>query len=438
MIAYRQSFRLALPLILSNASAPLLGMVDTAVVGRLPEPHHLGAVALGAVVMSTLTWLHGFLRIGTGGLTAQAFGAGDGEALAIVPMRAALVSIAAALLLLAASPLLIAGTHHLFAPGEAVADGLDRYLAIRFLGFPAILLTQVAIGWFLGQQRPMLALTVMLFANLLNAALDILFVIRLGYGTEGVATATVIAEYAGLGVAVLFARRVFGRLASPRPHLSRIIDAAALLRFFRFSRDLVLRTLVLEIVFISFAAVGSRQGEIILAANAVLMNFFTLQAHGLDGFSDATEAMTGRAVGRRSPVELQEAVIAGFVNAGLLSCLIAAAFAAFGPAIVGVLTTIDEVRATANIYLPYIMLLPLVSVWAFIMDGAFFGATRARELRNAMLLAVLVFVVSALSLAPLLGNHGLWLAFLIFMAARGIILFRIYWRADRGAGFARF
>ncbi|MEZ5826182.1 MAG: MATE family efflux transporter [Geminicoccaceae bacterium] len=437
MLPIRQSFRLALPLILSNASAPLLGMVDTAVVGRMPEPHHLGAVALGAAVMSTLMWLHGFLRIGTGGLTAQAFGAEDGEALVLAPIRAALVALASSLLLVGLAPFLIAGTQTLFAPGEAVADGLERYLAIRFLGFPAILLTQVAIGWFLGQQRPALALMVMLAANVLNATLDIILVIHMDFGVEGVAFATVASEYTALVLSALLARRLATSLRRPAPRLSRIIDPAALLRFFRLSRDLVLRTLVMETVFIGFAAIGSRQGEVILAANAVLMNFFTLQAHGLDGFSDATEAMTGRAVGRRSASELQQAVMAGFVNGGLLSLMIAAGFIMFGDDIVRLLTTIEDVRNTATGYLPYIMVLPPVSIWAFIMDGTFFGATRARELRNAMMLAVLSFIFSALVFAPAYGNHGLWLSFLIFMAARGIILFSIYWRADRGAGFAR-
>ncbi|MEZ5837418.1 MAG: MATE family efflux transporter [Geminicoccaceae bacterium] len=436
MPPYRQSFRLAVPLILSNATVPLLGMVDTAVIGRLPEPHHLGAVALGSVIMSTLMWLNGFLRIGTGGLTAQAFGAEDPDQLRIVPLRAALVALMTSLLILGTAPALMSGARLVFAPGEAVAAGMDTYLAIRIAGIPAILLTQVSVGWFLGQQRPLLPLLVMLTANGLNAVLDIVLVLKLGYGVEGVAVATVAAEYTALAIALLLARRQLRLLPRAPLPWRRIVDPAALGRFFRLSRDLVLRTLVMETVFIGFAALGTRQGELILAANAVLMNFFTLQAHGLDGFSDATEAMTGRAVGRRSGPELRDAAIAGFVNAGLLALLITAGFIAFGTTIVDLLTTIESVRETARIYLPYVMALPLVSVWAFVMDGIFFGATRARELRNAMLLSALVFVALTAAFLPHMGNHGLWAAFLIYMGTRGIILWSIYWRSDRGAGFA--
>ena len=412
-------------------------MVDTAVVGRIPGAHNLGAVALGAATMSAILWVHGFLRMGTGGFTAQAYGADDALEIRVILVRAGSVALLAALALLALAPLLIQGAHRLFDPSPAVIEGLDAYLAIRFLGLPAMLASQVAIGWFLGQQRPLVPLAMMLVANGLNALLDIVLVLHLGFGVEGVAVATVIAEYSGLLVALLFAAGAWRRLPAHRMRLARVLDRAAILRFFRLSRDLMLRTLLMQGVFLSFAAIGTRQGDLVLAANAVLMNFFALQAHGLDGFADAAEAMAGKAVGRRSAGELQRSVKAGFVNAGLLALALTLAFALAGGGIVDLLTTLPEVRQAAYGYLPYIAALPLVSVWAFVMDGVFFGATRGSELRNAMILAVGAFIVAAAALTPLLANHGLWIAFLLFMAARGLFLGLAYWRAERGAAFAR-
>ena len=437
MVPYRESFRLAVPLILSNLTVPLLGMVDTAVVGRLPGAHHLGAVALGAAIMSMLLWVHGFLRMGTGGLTAQAFGADDALEIRVILVRSASVALISGLLMILAAPLLIAGAHLLFAPTEDVIKGLDPYLAIRLMGLPAAFSSHVAVGWFLGQQRPLVPLVMMLTANGLNAVLDIVLVLYLGFGVEGVAIATVIAEYSALLVACLFAFGAWRRLPAHRMRLRKILDRAAILRFFRLSRDLLLRTALMQAVFLGFAAIGTRQGDLVLAANAVLMNFFTLQAHGLDGFADATEAMTGRAVGRRSALELRQATRAGFVNAGLLALGLTLLFVLAGAAIVNLLTTLPEVREAAYSFLPYVAALPLVSVWAFVMDGVFFGATRGSEMRNAMLLAVLAFVVTASMLTPMLGNHGLWIAFLVFMGARGLLLGLTYWRADRGAAFAR-
>ena len=347
------------------------------------------------------------------------------------------MALLAATVLLAAAPLVIAVAGLLFDPGPAVASGMATYLGIRLFGLPAMFANQVAIGWFLGQHRPMVPLAMMLVANGLNAVLDIVLVLHLGMGVDGVAMATVVADYAGLAIAVTFGLGAWRRLPAGRITLSRLLERRAITRFFRLSRDLLLRTTSMQVVFVGFVAMGARQGELLLAANAVLMNFFTLQSHGLDGFADAAEAMAGRAVGRRSPSELRRAVQAALVNAGLLSLLLTLVFASAGGWVIDLLTTIPELRTAAYGFLPYVAALPVVSVWAFVADGVFFGATRGREMRNSMFLAVTAFIISAAILTPLWGNHGLWIAFLIFMAARGAVLGVIYWRADRGAAFAR-
>jgi len=424
------------PLILSNLTVPLLGMVDTAVVGRLAEPHHLGAVALGAVAVNTLVWSFAFLRTATGGLTAQAFGAEDRAEMSLAPLRAALLAVVAAVLILAASPLFTGGALALFDPPPSTVPGLEAYLHIRLFGLPAIFLNHVAIGWFLGRQRPLVPLAMLTLANGLNAVLDVLFVLHWNFGVEGVAVATLIADHAALAIALVFARRE-GRASGRVPlDRARLLYAPALTRFFRLARDIFVRTLLMQVVTVGFAALGARQGELVLAANAVLLTFFALQAHGLDGFADATEAMTGRAVGRRSPDELRRAARAGFVNAGILASLLTLVFALAGPAVVDLLTTIEPVRETARLYLPYVVALPLLSVWAFVFDGIFFGATRGADMRRAMLWSVAGFGVAALLLTPAFGNHGLWTAFLFYMALRGLVLAAVYRRADRGAAFA--
>ena len=433
--AYRESFRLAVPLILSNLTVPLLGMVDTAVVGRLDGPQYLAAVALGAAVMSMTLWCFGFLRIGTSGFTAQAFGRENTIEIKAILIRSLVMALLTGSAITALGPLLMHAAGWLYQIDGGLREGFESYLGIRLWGVPAMLANFVLIGWFLGQQNPYAPLIMMVVANSLNAALDIYFVLYAGMDVDGVALATVIADYSGLALGGCIALKSWTGMRIPNPGLARLLDLAVIGRFLSLGRDLFLRTLFMEFVFFGFTAIGARQGELMLAVNAVLMNFFVLQAHGLDGFSDATEAMVGRAVGRRRLDELREAFRAGLVNGILLTGLIALGFLIFGRTLVDILTTIEDVRNAAGAFLLYVALLPLVSVAAFICDGLYFGATRGADLRNALMVSSLVFAVAAFTLVPGLGNHGLWLAFLTFMAARGVTLLVIYRREGSGAGF---
>jgi multidrug resistance protein, MATE family len=432
---WRECWRLAWPLILSNLSVPLLGMVDTAVVGRLPEAHHLAAVALGSTVAGVLYFLFGFLRMGTTALAAQALGAGDGLELRATLARGLLVAAGLGTALAASAPLTVAAAVLLFAPEPAARDGMAAYLAVRLLGAPAALATLALLGWFLGLQDARRPLALMLATNALNAALSVALVHGLGMAAGGVALATVLAEHAGLALALLLARRRWRELGGAPPRAA-VLVGARLRRLFAVNRDLFLRSLLLEAVFLAVAALGSRQGEVTLAANAVLMTLFTAAAYGLDGFAHAVEALVGRAVGARSPDELRAAVRAGFGLAGALALLMSAAFALLGPALVDLLTTLPEVREAARRFLPYAALVPVVAVWAFLYDGVFFGATRTAALRDGMLLAALLFALAAAVLVPALGNHGLWLALLAFLAARGAILALAYGRSPGGGAVA--
>jgi multidrug resistance protein, MATE family len=434
MHPYRESWRLAWPLILSNLSVPLLGVVDTAVVGHLDAPRYLGGVALGAMVMSVLYWMFGFLRMGTTALTAQAFGAADAAETRAALGRALLLASALGLSVILLGPLVGTLGAKLFAPGPDVLVEFRRYLSIRLFGAPAALGSMALLGWLLGLQDSRRPLLLMLLTNGINAALAVLFVWGLGLATAGVATATVIAEYAGLGLGFLVVRRTL-RGQGGWPGWPRIMIVARFRRLLAVNRDLFLRSLMLEAAFLAFTAIGSRQGELVLAANAILMNFFTTAAYGLDGFAHAAEAMVGRAVGARDRHGFAAAVRASFANAAALAVVMTLVFALLGGWGIRLMTGLPEVRAQAATYLPYVIALPAVSVWAFLFDGIYFGATRTAELRNGMVVALALFAATAVVLVPALGNHGLWLTFLIFLGGRALILWLIYRRAGRAAAF---
>ena len=434
MNANRESWRLAWPLILSNLSVPLLGVVDTAVVGHLDAPRYLGGVALGALVMSVLSWLFGFLRMGTTALTAQAFGAANTDEMRAAAARAMLLAVGLGLLIILVGPLVSLLGERLFAPPVEVGVEFESYLAIRLFGAPAALANMVLLGWLLGLQDSRRPLLLMILTNGINAVLAILFVFGFGLATKGVATATVLAESAGLAIGLVIVRGTWRRQGG-WPGLPAIMVLARFRRLLAVNRDLFLRSLLLEAAFVAFAAIGSRQGEVVLAANAVLMNFFTAAAYGLDGFAHAAEAMVGRTVGARDRPGFRAAVRASFANAALLAVAMTLAFAILGGPGVRLMTGLAEVREQAMTFLPYIVALPLVSVWAFVFDGIYFGATRTGELRNGMAAALAVFALTAAVLVPALGNHGLWLTFLIFLAGRAVILALIYRRVERVTPF---
>jgi multidrug resistance protein, MATE family len=364
MQAYRESWRLAWPLILSNLSVPLLGVVDTAVVGHLDAPRYLAGVALGAMVISVLYWMFGFLRMGTTALAAQAYGAADTAETRATLGRALLLAVLLGILVVVVGPLVAVLSARLFAPGPDVLPEFLRYLAIRLYGAPAALASMALLGWLLGLQDSRRPLLLMLLTNGVNAVLAVLFVFGLGLATAGVAAATVIAEYAGLVVGLLVVRRTWQDQGG-WPGWPRVVIADRFRRLLAVNRDLFLRSLMLQAAFLAFTAIGSRQGELVLAANAVLMNFFTVAAYGLDGFAHAAEAMVGRSVGARDRAGFEAAVRAGFANAAALAVLMTLAFALGGAWGVRLMTGLPDVRAVAMAYLPYAVVLPSCSTGSF-------------------------------------------------------------------------
>jgi len=415
----RDVWRIAAPMILSNISVPLLGMVDTGVTGHLDKAIYLGAVAIGSTIFGFLYSGFNFLRMGTTGITAQCFGAQDGDTLKIVLGQALVVALAiAALLLILQSPIATLSMH-LLGPDAGIARYADQYFFIRIWSAPATLANYVLIGWFLGLQNARIPLYIVLAINVTNIVLDLLFVLVLGMKVDGVAAASVIAEFTGLAVGAAFAlahlRRHSGRILMS--HLVSLKEYAA---FFAINGNLLVRTMALMFTFGFVTAAGARLGGVILAANAVLMNMVSLMSFALDGFAHAAEALVGKAVGAKDRASLRRAVSLSLRWSIYVAAVFSLFFLVGGAALVRLLTNLDEVITAAGLYLPWLALLPMVAVWSYLYDGVFVGATRAREMRNIMLISSFLVFVPAWYVFGFLGNHGLWLALTLFLGSRGI------------------
>ena len=417
---YRRVFLLAIPLILSNLTQPLLSMVDTILSGHLPSPAALGGVAVGGIFFNSIYWTFGFLRMATTGLVAQSHGAGDQDQLMHHFGRALLTAgIIGALLLAVHRPLISAALALLGASSEVHRNAL-LYCSIRIWSAPAALANYTILGYLLGRQRARTALLLQAAINLVNMAVALALVLWRHWGVAGIATATMTAEWTGcvLGLAIMLAS---GARAS---HLrwSELVDGASLRRLFALNRDILLRTLSLVAAYAWFTRTGARSGNTILAANAVLINFLWIAGYGLDGFANATEALVGEAIGAGRVADFRAVLKASSVSAFTVSVALSLLYLLFGRNLIAVFTNQEAVRSLAVQYLPWLIVLPLVAVWSFLLDGVYIGATRAQELRDSMLIALLGYLGLAIVLTARFGNHGLWCAMLAFMALRAITL----------------
>ena len=417
----RRVLRLAGPIILANMSVPLLGIVDTGVMGHLDQSYYIGAVAIGALLFSYIYWGFRFLRMSTTALTAQASGAGDDSEVRASLARALILAVAiAAFVILLQGPIGWLGLNLIDASPD-VERLADTYFSIRIWGAPAALTNYVVLGWFLGRQNAKAALALQVFMNGLNIGLDLLFVLDFGWGVEGVAAATIIAEYSAAALGLLMIARALRRVGGTWSRAS-IADPARLRRLLGVNRDIFIRTLALVSAFAYFTSRGAVQGDTLLAANAVLLNFFMLLSFGLDGFAHAAEALVGSAIGARDPQVFKRVVRTTTLWAAAVAGLFALAYGTLGWLLIQALTDLPEVRDAALSFLPWIVAMPLVAIWSFQLDGIFLGATHTRALRNAMLVSLGLFLVFVWIFMPLWGNHGLWLALLLFMAARTVTL----------------
>ena len=430
-ISNRRVLNIAVPIVLSNATVPILGAVDTGVVGQLGLAAPIGAVGIGAVILSAIYWIFGFLRMGTVGLTGQAYGAGDGPEVSALLIRALMIGVSAGVIIILLQSALFWGAFQI-APASQEVEALARdYMRIRIYSAPAAIALYGITGWLIAQERTRAVLVLQLWMNGLNIILDLIFVLGLEWGVEGVAVATFLAEWTGLGFGIWLCRAVFG---TPEwRNWVRVFDPARLKRMAVLNSDIMVRSVLLQAIFVSFLFLGSAQGDTTLAANQVLLQFLHITAFALDGFAFAAEALVGQAMGAGRVLDLRRgAVLTSLWGIGAV-VLMAAIFLGLGGAIIDLMTTAPDVREEARRYLPYMVAAPLAGVGAWMLDGIFIGAMRGKDMRNMMIVSALIYALAAIVLVPLLGNHGLWLTLLISFIARGITLALRYPRVEAEA-----
>ncbi len=433
LTTHQMVWALTLPMVLSNISVPLVGTVDTMVVGRLEDASSMAAVGVGSSIYVLLVATLNFLRMGTTGFTAQASGQNNGKKLRQILFQGVVLSLAlAAILSLFATPF----SQLAFAimkPSPELLSGATSFFYWRLWGLPAALLNFTLVGWFLGVQNARVPLYILLATNVMNMLLTLLFVLHWQWGVVGAAQAAIISEWIGAGVGLFFLPKVLRKIPgqwclSP---LKRWKEWKPLLFV---NRDIFIRSLTLHIAFFLVTVQGTRLGDNTVAANMIILNGLLLMSHLLDGFAHAIESLCGRAIGRQDRDELFNTLVVAGGWGLLISLGFSLLFIVGGRGFIDLLSQIESVRKAAYPLIPFLVVLPIVSVWSYLLDGLFIGATRAKEMRDAMLLSFIIALPLGYLLTPL-GNAGLWIAFLTFMACRGVIMGWITYRIDKGHGW---
>ncbi len=419
-ITHKRVLKIAVPIVLSNATVPILGAVDTGVVGQMGLAAPIGAVGIGAVILSTIYWIFGFLRMGTTGLAAQARGSGDTAETGALLTRGLLLGGAAGLFFILAQVAVFAGAFALSSASPEVEALTRDYLEIRIWGAPATIALYAVTGWLIAVERSRGVFVLQVWMNGLNILLDLWFVLGLGWGVEGVAVATLIAEWTGLVLGLWLCRDAFG--GNQWRDWARIFDPARLRRMMQVNTDIMIRSVLLTGSFTTFLFVGADLGDVTLAANQVLLQFLEITAFALDGFAFSAEALVGGAVGARDRYQVRRAsVMASQWGVGG-ALLLGATFFLAGPALIDLMATAPEVRIAARDYLIWAALAPVIGIASWMFDGIYIGATWTRAMRNAMVQSVAIYVLALFVFVPTLGNHGLWAALMVLNIARGLTL----------------
>ena len=415
----KQILTIALPSIVSNITVPLLGLVDVAITGHLGSAAYIGAIAVGGMLFNIIYWMFAFLRMGTSGMTAQAFGARNFPEVVSVLLRAVLVSVMISGVMLCLQVPVRDLSLSIIMPSEEVAAYTRVYFNICIWGAPAALALFALTGWYVGMQNSKIPMAVAIIQNVANIVISFVLVYGLGMKIEGVAMGTVIAQYIGLLVAIVLLFKYYSRL---RKYLCRqfILTREALLKFFLLNKDIFFRTCCLILVHFFFIAAGAKQGDKELAVNTMLMQLFTLYSYIMDGFAFAGEAMVGKAIGGNMRGIYDETVRRLFRWGWGVAALFTLAYLFFGRAFLSLLTNDAAVLDTAHVYQPWTLLFPLCGMAAFIWDGIYIGATATKGMLISMASGMVVFFLLYFILVPWLGNHGLWIAFVVYLATRGI------------------
>lgn len=419
-VTHRLVFSIAVPMSLAFLTTPLLGIVDTAVVGQFANAALIGGLAIGAIIFDLIFGTFNFLRSATTGLVAQAVGRHDQLEEQAVFLRSLSIAFCLGLILLLFHPFIISAGIYLMDASAQVAEAASKYFAIRIFSAPAALMNYALLGYVLGQGKGRTGLILQIFINGTNIVLSFILGLHFGLGLEGVALATVIAEYSGILVGLIM---VFASLkGNQRPSILRIFNASAFIKLMALNGDIMIRSLALIACFAWFTRMGSQLGDNELAANAILLNFFMISGYLLDGFATAAEQLTGRSIGANyRPAfsqTLRLTLLWGFIIAGVITLFMLV----FGPYLIDLMTREENVRFLAKEYYLWAAIISLTGVLAFQMDGIFIGATWSSEMRNMMLVSLVTFGASTLILTPLIGNHGLWLSLNLFVLVRGFLL----------------
>ncbi|MET0877324.1 MAG: MATE family efflux transporter [Tardiphaga sp.] len=417
-VTHARVLAIAGPAMLANLTTPLLGIVSTAAVGRLGDPHLLGGGAMASIAFDCIFWLFGFLRMATVAFTAQAVGADDRIEIRAILLRALMLGAAIGLTLIALRTPLGAAVFSIMGGSEAVTSAAKTYFFIRLWSAPLMLGNYVILGWLVGQARTGIALTLQVGINVINMALTALLVLQFDFGISGAALATVAAEMVGFLAGLIAVWRVLGGRLDVSAAI--LFDRGRLLRLFAVNRDIMIRTAALIAAFLFFTAQGARAGDLTLAANAVLNNFVMIGSFFLDGLATAAEQLCGQGTGARDRRQFSRAVRLVLLWSTAFGVGVTLLFAVFGNALIDVITTSPEVRLAARDYMWLAALAPACGVLAYAYDGIYIGASWARDMRNLMLLALAIYMASWFALSGF-GNTGLWLAFLIFMLSRGVL-----------------
>jgi multidrug resistance protein, MATE family len=418
-ITHRSVLTVAIPIMLSNMTEPLIGVVNTAVIGQLPEPYYIGAIAVGSLIFSFLFWGFGFLRLSTGGLSAQAVGAGDSRELIAVFWRAIAIAVGAGLVLVIAGPIIEKVSFDLIGGSADVRAHGETYFRYRIWSAPFALTNFCVLGWFIGQGRAKIAFIVQVFLNLTNMCLGAFFVLGLGLTSDGVGLSALIAEISGATLGCLLVWRSMKQMHE-RATWPQVWNRQKILKTLGANGDIMIRTLCLVFAFAWFTSRGARAGDVIIAANAILLNFFEVAAYLIDGFAYASEALVGQAVGAKNRMRFNQAVRLTSLWALVVGIVCSLIIWISGPTLIDLMSVNEAVRQTARIYLPWASLTPLLGTICFQFDGIFTGAMATREMRNMMVLSLAMYLAAWFFLEQNFGNHGLWAALCIFFVVRGV------------------
>jgi len=421
-VSHRRIGSIAGPIFLSNAMVPLLGAVDTAVVGHLGSAEPIGAVAIGALLFTYVVWAFGFLRSGTAGLTARALGADNGDEVKKQLWRAMLLGAVIGLTLLVLQKPIWLLTDNLVTASTDVKLLAQDYVFARFWGTPAQLANFAVLGWFMGQGRTRAVLGLQLFLNGLNIALDFLFVLQFDWSVAGVGAASSIAEWTTLGFGLMLVKGRFGHLPQSAIPAVKFFDPKKWGEVGITNRDLFIRAIFLTTAFAWVTIQGANDGDLTLAANALMLHMLTISAYGMDGFAIAAESLIGQAIGRRDEATLRLAIRRTFIWAIIVGVLISVFWYLGRDLYLAAMTNADDVQtATRNLW-HFAIIMPLVNLWCFQLDGIYIGLGATRAMRNGMVLCFTGYLVMWTILDPVFGNQGLWAAFTIFFGMRAAVL----------------